>query len=264
MTTANPVLSHFLDNFNLYNLITEPTCYKSVANPSCIDLILTNSRKLFMKSRTFETGISDFHKLTTTVMKLHYLKSNKRTLHYRDYKNFDEDFFNDHLKLKLNSLDEINYTNFQECFLELLNSQAPIKKKFIRGNNQPFMTKTLRKAIMTRSKLRNRYNQLRTPENWKSYKKQRNFCVNLYKKTKKDYFNSLEINKLKDNKHFWKTIKPFFSDKGINSQKSILIEKDIILTKETDISEVMNKYFVNIGLEIKSGVLDGPSTQCSS
>ena len=103
-----------------------------------------------MKSRTFETGISDFHKLTT-IMKLHYLKSNKRTLHYRDYKNFDEDFFNDNLKLKLNSLDEINYINFQECFLELLNSQAPIKKKFIRANNQPFMTKTLRKATMTRT-----------------------------------------------------------------------------------------------------------------
>ena len=145
---------------------------------------------------TFETGISDFHKLTTTIMKLHYVKSNKRTLYYRDYKNFDEDLFKNKLKLKLNSLFEINYPNFQKCFLELLNSQAPIKTKYIRGNNQPYMTKTLRKAIMTRSKLRNKYNTQRSHENWQSYKKQRNFCVKMHKIAKRDYFSSLDINKL--------------------------------------------------------------------
>ena len=258
MTIENPLLNHFLDIFDLSSLITEPTCFKSDSNPSCIDLILTNSKNHFMKSSTFETGISDFHKLTTTIMKLHYVKSNKRTLYYRDYKNFDEDLFKNKLKLKLNSLVEINYPNFQKCFLELLNSQAPIKTKYIRGNNQPYMTKTLRKAIMTRSKLRNKYNTQRTHENWQSYKKQRNFCVKIHKIAKRDYFSSLDINKLNDNKRFWKTIKPFFSDKGINSQKLILIENDVILTKETDISKIMNNYFVNITecLELKHDVLN--------
>ena len=68
------MLNHFLDIFYLSSLITEPTCFKSDSNPSCIDLILTNSKNHFMKSSTFEPGISDFHKLTTTIMKLHYVK----------------------------------------------------------------------------------------------------------------------------------------------------------------------------------------------
>ena len=53
-------------------------------------------------------------------------------------------------------------------------------------------------------------------------------------------------------------MKPFYSDKGINSQKLILIENDVILTKETDISKIMNNHFVNIteGFELKHDVLN--------
>ena len=44
----------------------------------------------------------------------------------------------------------------------LLNKHAPIKKKIMRFNNNPFMSKALRKAIMHRSKLKNIYNNYRT------------------------------------------------------------------------------------------------------
>ena len=47
------------------------------------------------------------------------------------------------------------------------------------------MSKALRKAIMVRSKPKNKYNKNRPEENWDSYEKQRNFCVNLLRKTKR-------------------------------------------------------------------------------
>ena len=50
-------------------------------------------------------------------------------------------------------------------FLKELNKHAPLKKKFLRHNNNPFMTKSLRKQIMVRSKLRNNYNKNRNYEN---------------------------------------------------------------------------------------------------
>ena len=78
------------------------------------------------------------------------------------------------------------------------------------------MTKTLRKATMHRSKLKNIYIKNRTGDIWESYKEQRNFCVNLLRKTKNDYFQNLNIQDLSDNKKFWKTIKPYFSNKGLN------------------------------------------------
>ena len=56
MTIENPKFSECIHTYNLSSLIKEPTCFKSITNPSCIDLILTNCKNLFMKSRTYETG----------------------------------------------------------------------------------------------------------------------------------------------------------------------------------------------------------------
>ena len=83
----------FSETYNLANLITEPTCYKSVENPSCIDLILTNRKGCFESPMTIETGLSDCHKMTVTVMKKHYKKKDPIKILYRNYKSFDRNEF---------------------------------------------------------------------------------------------------------------------------------------------------------------------------
>ena len=49
-----------------------------------------------------------------------------------------------------------------------------------------------------------------------------------------------------DNKKFWKTIRPYFSDKGYNQTKITIVEKDFIITEEEKIATLMNYYFRNI------------------
>ena len=63
------------------------------------------------------------------------------------------------------------------------------------------MTKTLRKAIMTRSRLENVYLQSHNTTNWNNYKYQRNSCTNLLRKTKFDYFLNLNVKDLNGNKN---------------------------------------------------------------
>ena len=46
-----------------------------------------------------------------------------------------------------------------------------------------------------------------------TYDKQRNYCVNIRLGTKKNYFANINIKSVIDNKKFWKTVKPLFSDK---------------------------------------------------
>ena len=75
---------------------------------------------------------------------------------------------------------------------------------------------------------------------------QRNCCVNLLRKTKKQYHGSLSVKSLMDNQTFWKTIKPYFSDKGSNSRRIILLENDSILTDDKNIAKTMNTCFTNI------------------
>lgn len=49
--------------------MNEPVCYKSLHNPFCIDLFLTNGPRTLQCTTTIETGISDFHKLAVTILK---------------------------------------------------------------------------------------------------------------------------------------------------------------------------------------------------
>ena len=58
-----------------------------------------------------------------------------------------------------------DYGAFEAVVMAVLNEHAPVKRKYIRANDGPFMAKALRKENMHRTKLRNRYNDHRTEEN---------------------------------------------------------------------------------------------------
>ena len=67
MSTENHNLKNFMCSFDLDSLLDSSTCYKSI-NPTCVYLILTN-KKNNLKFVKFETGLSDHHKLTTTILR---------------------------------------------------------------------------------------------------------------------------------------------------------------------------------------------------
>ena len=69
-------------------------------------------------------------------------------------------------------------------------------------------------------------------KNWNNYKKQRNFCLKLLRQTNGKYFKNLNVKKVSDKKTFWKSVKPFFSNKGLNSNKILLMEENEIVTTE--------------------------------
>ena len=59
-------IQEFCAILSLTNLIKESTCFKNPEKPTGIDHILTNHPKSFQHSGTYETDLSDFHKLTYT------------------------------------------------------------------------------------------------------------------------------------------------------------------------------------------------------
>ena len=73
-------MREFSDSYNPKNLITNPTCFKNPSKPSLIDLILTNRHR---NSKVIETGLSDHHKLTITVMRAHFKKQTPLVISYR-------------------------------------------------------------------------------------------------------------------------------------------------------------------------------------
>ena len=103
----------------------------------------------------------------------------------------------------------------------------------------------MRKAIMHRSKLQNRLYKNNTPENLIAYRQQKNYCNRLYKKTRKEYLNNLNLSNITDNKKFWRTVKPFFGDKGGTRDKIVLVEGEKIINDDVEIAQTFNDFFDN-------------------
>ena len=184
-----------------------------------------------------------------------YAKQKPRIIKYRDYKNFNKTTFRmDLLKeLSLSNLQYGDFDRFKFIVNNLLKSHAPMKEKYIRRNQAPFMNKSVRKAIMVRTKLLNKFRKENSFINELEYKRQRNFCTTLIKKTKRNFYNNLNVNKITDNKSFWKTVKPSFTEKTLKDEKIVLTENDTTFSEENKIAEIFRSYFDGIvdGLNIK-------------
>ena len=56
-------------------MLNMPPCFKNPDNPSSVDLFVTNFSRNFMKTTAVSTGLSDFHKMTVTVMRTTFPKA---------------------------------------------------------------------------------------------------------------------------------------------------------------------------------------------
>ena len=108
------------------------------------------------------------------------------------------------------------------------------------------MTKELNKAFMTRSRLRNKYLKEKSADSKIAYDKQRNYCVNLLRRTKKNYFANINISSITDNMRFWKTVKPLFSDKISHKEIINWTKNDQVLSDHQVVADTFNNYFNNI------------------
>ena len=65
------------------------------------------------------------------------------------------------------------------------------------------------------------------------------------------YFKNLNVNDLSDNRKVWKTIKPYFSNKGLNSKKLLLKEKGNLVSAEKELATIMNNFYINIAKDLE-------------
>ena len=108
----------------------------------------------------------------------------------------------------------------------------------MRGNQAPFMTKELSKAIMTRSRIKNKYNKWPSRENFLAFKQIKNKCTNLT--AKKQYFAKSAENQPLTNKNFGNSIPPFLTNKNVRN------DDVITLNDEHEVAEALNSHYINI------------------
>ena len=243
-------------------MIKDATYFKNPDKPKCVDLMLTNRNRSFPNS--CDRGLSDFHKMTVTVLRSHLNKLGPKIIHYRDYKNFSSDAFRSELVIENGNRQNFNDIDslLAKC-KNVLNRTTPLKQKHVRANNSPFISKTILKAIMKRTRLKNKFIKYRCERNKRTYNEQRNLCVSLVRKAKKEYFDNLDLRNVTDNKKFLETVKPLFTDKGMNHDKIILVEDDEIISKNEEISESLNNSFVDAIINLNIPQYENPTSNTS-
>ena len=144
------------------------------------------------------------------------------------------------------TLEFTSLANFTKLFIETLNKHAPIKKKYVPGKHENFVIKGLRKAIMLRFRLRNILLKEKSLESKKPYNKQRNICVSMVKKAKKEHFQNINLSEITDNKEFWTTVSHLFGNKVKANHKIDLIETNVLVTSDVEIAKTFKEYFNEI------------------
>ena len=93
MNNTDPIYEDFINQYSAKNIVKEPTCFKSVENPSIIDLVITNNSKNFWNTKTFRNLLSDFHALVATVLNIKFVKPKPIKVTYSNFKTFDLEKF---------------------------------------------------------------------------------------------------------------------------------------------------------------------------
>ena len=256
MEITNENLISLIDSHNLYNLIKGPTCFKSKKGTS-IDLLLTNRKHSFFNTKTFETGMSDHHLMIYTIFKTTFIKIPPQKIYYRCNRNFSRETFENDLASNLNNIIPGDCNSLIKTLESTLDIHQPLKQKILRGNNKPFVNKELKKAISTRSRLRNIANKTGNDIDVGKYKKHRNYVKRLNSQIKKQYFENLNPKKLEMNKKFWQNFKPYFSSKYTPQEKLLLVENNEIISDDITISDTMIDHFSNITKKLN--IIEWPS-----
>ncbi len=245
--TENAV-SKLCTDFNLENIIKDPTCFKG-KNPTLLDVILVSDKSICKNGSVTPCPLSDFHHFVHGVFKTQMPRTTTRKILYRSYKHFcPEDFGSDlrkapfHVGEVLDIHSHMEY--FQDLFLTILDQHAPIKSKTIRTTQCPHMTKEWKNTIYKRNMAYNIYRQNKSKSNWEHYRKLRNKCSNLAKSALKGYFskNCSE----KSSNSFWKVIKPYFSRKSNGTESIQLDTGNRIVSDPQEVAEIFNDYYLNI------------------
>ena len=140
---------------------------------------------------------------------------------------------------------------FKESIFCIFNKLAPIRKKYLRANEAPFITKELHNAIMKRSRYRNKFLKDKSQTSRENYKIQRNLCKKLLRKTKKSYFESLNTIKITDNRTFWKTVVLLFTNKASRGEKIILSEAGKHISNDKKNCNIFNNFFSKVVSDLK-------------
>ena len=228
------VLSDTCDIFGLTNLVTGPTCFKS-ETPTLVDVMITNKPKCFSGRVNIDFGCSDFNNFIAVASRMYVPEMPTRKITYRCMKHFSDQSFLEHIECVpfhvseiIDDIDDVHWAH-NHLLMSVIEHHAPLKTRFVKGKQLPYMNSDLRKAINQRNRWRSRhFRDRRCKIARKRYTTLRNKVVKLQHKSVQHYFDQ-KCSTQAGYRNFYKVVKPFISYKSSqnNNGRIILREEEI-------------------------------------
>ena len=92
-------------------------------------------------------------------MKVFYKKQKPTIITYRSYKHFSNQVFMADVQNRISQVtsENLEFDIFKAALNEAIQRYAPIKQRYVRANQAPFINKTINKEIVKRSRLRSKF-----------------------------------------------------------------------------------------------------------
>ena len=216
----NPI--HYIEClYNMSQLVTSPTRVTK-ASSTLIDVILTTMPELHQSTQVSKLSLSD-HFLIETEIKFPKSVQNHKSIKFRDYKDFNIEYFHHDLSWQLdqanfyNSDDvEIVWRTFKDIFLSCSNSHAPFREIRVKNRNNPWITKEIVTKMYRRDYLKEKAVNDKSDDLWNEYKLINKEITQDIDSSKSNYFKTNCDDNLKNPKLLWRNLKKCFPNKHNN------------------------------------------------
>lgn len=237
------------DSF-LFQFVEGPTRFKNNQHPSRLDLVFSNKpdsiNSIFLDS---PIGKGD-HATLRFHISCHKTSNQSKTKSYNFFKGDYES-----IKLNISNIDwsdkfkDKNTQQSWELFKHTLNENIakhiPLSKKKDSFSNPPlWMNHTVKKSINYKKKCWRKYHSQQTQWSALKFKKARNQCTNIIRKTKIEFERKIAFEVKTNPKSFWKYVKSQtkYSDSIPNLKK----DDSSFAETDKDKAELLNSFFSSV------------------
>ena len=193
------------------------------------------------------------HDLIYAIIKINREKTPPRLIEVKNYKDVDEaklredlDFAPWHLINLFEDPDDSLWC-WEYMFKDVISSHIKTRKIKVRSNNQPWITGEIPHALNERyNLLKKARDTARNSVAWAAYKRMKNYCTNLIRLTKANYWK-LEFQESDSPKHFWKTVKKFQGQSKKSTIGTLQDANGVPILEDSGKANELNKFFASVG-----------------
>ena len=250
-------LMEIFDDFNLQDVITEPTRITSTTE-SLIDLIVTTKTNMIRKSGVLPLGISD-HCLVYATLRLKCKTLLRKIIRSRNFKkcNF-HDFKNDIERVPFHVLDIFEdkvdlLWGWNLLFNDVCNVHAPYKEVKVRSVSSPWINSEIKIKMNRHFKLFKEATNTKDPIKWKEYKILQNKIITDVQRERTKHFKS-QMLEIKTSAEYWNLLRKVTAPKLRKAIGPLKREDGSLAINEKEKADLMNNFFSNIGKNLTTNL----------